>query len=67
MRAITIDDYKAQPQLQEMPRPQPGEGELLIRLHSTGVNPMDWRARLPRCRSATFRQRRTAQRWERWC
>lgn len=45
MRAITIDAYKSQPHLQEMPRPQPGEGELLIRLHAAGVNPMDWRAR----------------------
>ncbi len=45
MRAITIDAYKTQPHLQEMPRPQPGEGEILIRLHAAGVNPMDWRAR----------------------
>jgi NADPH:quinone reductase-like Zn-dependent oxidoreductase len=28
-----------------MPRPQPGEGEILIRLHAAGVNAMDWRAR----------------------
>ena len=45
MRAITIDAYKTQPHLQEMPRPQPGEGEILIRLHAAGVNPIDWRAR----------------------
>jgi NADPH:quinone reductase-like Zn-dependent oxidoreductase len=45
MRAITIDAYKTRPHLQEMPRPQPGEGELLIRLHAAGVNPMDWKAR----------------------
>ncbi len=45
MRAITIDAYQTQPHLQEMPRPQPGEGEILIRLHAAGVNPMDWRAR----------------------
>jgi len=45
MRAITIDAYKTQPHLQEMPRPQPGEGEILIRLHAAGVNPMDWKAR----------------------
>ncbi len=45
MRAITIDAYKTQPHLQELPRPQPGEGEILIRLHAAGVNPIDWRAR----------------------
>src|SRR5438270_827168 len=45
MRAIAIDAYKTQPHLQEVPRPQPGEGEILIRLHAAGVNPMDWRAR----------------------
>jgi len=45
MRAITIDAYKTQPQLQEMPRPQPGAGEILIRLHAAGVNPMDKWAR----------------------
>ena len=45
MRAITIDAYKTLPHLQEMPRPQPGEGEILIRLHAAGVNPMDKWAR----------------------
>jgi NADPH:quinone reductase-like Zn-dependent oxidoreductase len=45
MRAITIDAYQTQPHLQELPRPQPGEGEILIRLHAAGVNPMDWKAR----------------------
>ena len=45
MRAITIDAYQTQPHLHEMPRPQPGEGEILIRLHAAGVNPMDWKAR----------------------
>ena len=44
MRAITIDTYKTRPHLQEMPKPQPGAGEILIRLHTTGVNPMDWKA-----------------------
>jgi NADPH:quinone reductase-like Zn-dependent oxidoreductase len=45
MRAITIDAYETRPQLREIPKPQPGEGELLIRLRAAGVNPMDWKAR----------------------
>jgi NADPH:quinone reductase-like Zn-dependent oxidoreductase len=45
MRAITIDDYGARPQLQDIPKPQAREGEVLIRLHAAGVNPMDWKAR----------------------
>ena len=36
MRAITIDTYKTRPHLQEMPKPQPGAGEILIRLHTAG-------------------------------
>jgi NADPH:quinone reductase-like Zn-dependent oxidoreductase len=45
VRAITIDAYGTRPQLQDIPRPQPGEGEVLIRLRAAGVNPMDWKAR----------------------
>ena len=45
MRAITIDAYKTEPRLQELPKPKPGEGEILIRLHAAGVNPIDWKAR----------------------
>jgi NADPH:quinone reductase-like Zn-dependent oxidoreductase len=45
MRAITIDDYGTRPRLQDIPKPQAGEGEVLIRLGAAGVNPMDWKAR----------------------
>jgi len=31
--------------LEEMPRPQAGEGEVLIRVHAAGVNPLDWKVR----------------------
>ena len=48
MRAITIDAYQTQPHLQEMPRPQPGEGEILIRLHAAGVVEQAGPARRPR-------------------
>ncbi len=45
MRAITIDDYGTRPRLQDIPKPQAREGEVLIRLRAAGVNPMDWKAR----------------------
>lgn len=31
--------------LEEMPRPQAGAGEVLIRVHAAGVNPLDWKVR----------------------
>lgn len=31
--------------LEEVPRPQIGAGEVLIRVHAAGVNPLDWKAR----------------------
>ncbi len=31
--------------LEEVPRPQAGAGEALIRVHAAGVNPIDWKVR----------------------
>ena len=31
--------------LEEVPRPQAGVGEVLIRVHAAGINPLDWKAR----------------------
>jgi NADPH:quinone reductase-like Zn-dependent oxidoreductase len=31
--------------LEETPRPQADEGELLIRVHAAGINPLDWKVR----------------------
>ena len=41
MRAITVDEYGAVPALTEMPDPQPGPGQVLIKTEAAGMNPMD--------------------------
>ena len=30
---------------EEVPRPEPASGEVLVRVHAAGVNPPDWYAR----------------------
>ena len=43
MKAIRVHEFGGPEvlQLQEAPRPQPGPGELLVRMHTTGVNPVE--------------------------
>jgi hypothetical protein len=41
MRAVTVTEYGAAPAVAEMPTPQPGAGQVLIRLRAAGMNPMD--------------------------
>jgi len=31
--------------IEEAPRPEPKDGEVLIKVHAAGVNPVDWRIR----------------------
>jgi NADPH:quinone reductase-like Zn-dependent oxidoreductase len=31
--------------LEDAPKPAPGEGEMLVRVHAAGVNPVDWKIR----------------------
>ncbi len=54
MRAITVDEYGAAPALTEMPDPQLGPGQVLIKIEAAGINPMDrtianggWKAAMP--------------------
>lgn len=41
MRAITVTEYGAAPALAEMPTPDPGQGQVLLKLRAAGMNPMD--------------------------
>jgi NADPH:quinone reductase-like Zn-dependent oxidoreductase len=43
MKAIAVTAFGAQPQLVDLPTPEPAAGEILIRIHAAGVNPFDWK------------------------
>lgn len=47
MRAVVIDGFGGVEvlKLREVPKPQPGEGEVLVRIKAAGVNPVDWKIR----------------------
>jgi NADPH:quinone reductase len=41
MRAVTVTEYGATPGVAEVPTPEPGQRQVLIRLRAAGMNPMD--------------------------
>jgi len=47
MKAIRIHQYGGPEELklEDAPRPQPGTGEVLVRVLAAGVNPVDWKIR----------------------
>lgn len=47
MRAISQDEFGGPEVLREveLPRPEPGPSQVLIRVHAAGVNPTDWKHR----------------------
>jgi len=47
MRALVTHDWGGPEQLrlEEIPRPEAGEGELLVRVAAAGINPVDWKTR----------------------
>lgn len=48
MKAVRIHSYGGPEALayEDAPRPAAGEGELLVRVHAAGVNPLDWKVRV---------------------
>src|ERR1700722_9455577 len=47
MKAVRFHQYGGPEVLQyeDAPRPKPGTGEVLVRVHAAGVNPFDWKVR----------------------
>ena len=47
MKAVCIYSYGGPEVLvyEDAPRPHPGEGEVLVRVHAAGINPVDWKIR----------------------
>src|SRR5258707_14583278 len=41
MRAVTVTEYGGTPAVAEIPAPEPGARQILIRLRAAGMNPMD--------------------------
>jgi NADPH:quinone reductase len=41
LRAIAVSEFGATPAVVEMPAPEPGPGQVLIKLRAAGMNPMD--------------------------
>src|SRR6185437_3448771 len=47
MKAVTIHSFGGPEvlQLEELPVPEPAQGEVLVRVHAASVNPVDWKTR----------------------
>jgi len=47
MKAVCIYSYGGPGVLvyEDAPRPHPGDGEVLVRVHAAGINPVDWKIR----------------------
>ena len=47
MQAVRMHEYGGPEvlKLEDAPRPDPGEGEVLVRVHGAGINPVDWKVR----------------------
>ncbi len=43
MKAVVITDFGVEPQFVDLPVPEPGPREVLVRLHAAALNPFDWK------------------------
>ena len=43
MRAVVIPGFGSEPVLVDLPVPEPGPDEILVRIHAAGMNPFDWK------------------------
>ncbi|MCQ6552290.1 NADP-dependent oxidoreductase [Streptomyces sp. C10-9-1] len=44
MRAVTVGRSGAEPELAQLPKPEPGEGEVVVKVEYAALNPADWQA-----------------------
>ncbi|MFD7014996.1 NADP-dependent oxidoreductase [Streptomyces sp. NPDC059928] len=42
MRAVAVAAFRAEPELVHVPKPEPGEGEILVKVEFAALNPYDW-------------------------
>lgn len=66
MRAIAIRQFGSADELElvSLPTPQPAEGEVLIRIVASGVNPVDWKIREGRLAGSFIHQFPLIPGWE---
>jgi NADPH:quinone reductase-like Zn-dependent oxidoreductase len=43
MRAVTVSGFGGVPEMTERPEPEPGRGEVQVRMSAAGMNPFDWK------------------------
>ncbi|WP_030259180.1 NADP-dependent oxidoreductase [Streptomyces violens] len=43
MRAVAVSAFGAEPELMDLPQPEPGPGEVLVAMAVAGLNPTDWK------------------------
>ena len=44
MRAVAVKAFRAEPELIQVPKPDPAEGEVLVKVEYAALNPVDWQA-----------------------